>query len=186
MKNIRLIVIAAGLSAFSTVTQLVHIGYQSPQFGMWIDIVAVGWFIAFFLFGVRMTFIVSIMGALMITLFAPETWLGASMKWIASAPMWLSLTLWIVFLKKPLSAYRSAKNIVAPLLIGLLVRCAIVIPLNYYYAIPIWTGMSAAKAMVVIPWYIIALFNIIQGSLDILLAWSLVYIFKLSRYAGFK
>lgn len=184
--KVKEIAIAAGLSAISTITQLIHVGYQSPQFGMWIDVVAVSWLIAFFMFGARMSFIVSLIGAIMITLFAPETWLGASMKWIASAPMWLSLTLWIMVLRKPLSQYRSILFLTIPFIVGLVIRCSVIIPLNYYYAIPIWTGMSTAKAMIVIPWYIIALFNIIQGSVDVFFAWLLVFSFKLDRFSSRK
>lgn len=180
----RVIGIIAGLAAISALTQLTHIGYQSPQFGMWIDIVAVSWFLAYFMFGARITLIVSILGALVITLFAPDTWLGASMKWIATAPLWIVLALWIRALRKPLSYYTSPSSLALPLLIGIVIRCAVIIPLNYYYAIPIWTGMTTAQAMSAIPWYVIALFNIIQSALDVGLAWMLVYTFKISRYAS--
>lgn len=176
------IVIAAGLAAISTITQLIHIGYQSPQFGMWIDVVAISWLIAFFLFGTRLVFLVSVIGAMMITLFAPDTWLGASMKWVATAPMWLSLALWLLVLKKPLSQYKSILFLTIPVFFALIIRCLIIIPLNYYYAIPIWTGMTATQAMKIIPWYIIAIFNIIQGLIDVYLAWALVYVFKLNRF----
>jgi len=181
--KIKQIVIAAGLAAISTITQLIHIGYQSPQFGMWIDVVAISWLIAFFLFGPRLAFTVSVVGAIMITLFAPDTWLGASMKWVATAPMWLSLALWLLVLKKPLSQYKSVLFLTLPVAIGLIARCLIVIPLNYYYAIPIWTGMTASQAIKVIPWYIIAVFNIVQGLIDVYFAWLLVYVFKLNRFS---
>lgn len=85
--GVRELSIGAGLAAFSAVVQLIHVGYQSPQFGMWIDIVAVTWVVGYFLFGLRMSLIISVFGALMITLFAPDTWLGATMKFIASVPM---------------------------------------------------------------------------------------------------
>ena len=186
MKNkfsARQIVIAAGLSAFSAIVQLIHIGYQSPQFGMWIDIVAISWIIAFFLFGFRMSAVVSLIGALMITLFAPDTWLGASMKWVATLPMWSILAFWIFIFKKPLSYYQRLSNILAPLIIALLIRNFLVIPLNYYYAIPIWTGLTPVKAMAIIPWYIIVVFNGIQGVIDVIVAWILVFKFKLRRFS---
>jgi riboflavin transporter FmnP len=181
---VRTIGIAAGLAAISAVTQLTHIGYQSPQFGMWIDIVAVSWLVAYFMFGPRLSFIVSILGAIVITLFAPDTWLGASMKWIATTPLWITLAVWIRISHKPLQHYRSPQSLVLPLLIGIFIRCLVVIPLNYYYAIPIWTGMTTAQAMSAIPWYIIAIFNIIQSGIDVGLAWILVYTFKLYRFTS--
>lgn len=179
----RELAIAAGLSAVSAATQLVHIGYQSPQFGMWIDIVAVTWVIAFLLFGIRMGFLVSATGALIITLFAPDTWLGASMKWVASFPMLLVMSAWIYMLKRNIGHYSKIINLAFPVLVALGVRLLLVIPLNYYYAIPIWTGMTPEAAISAIPWYIIALFNIVQGVIDVAAAWILVYKFKLNRFA---
>ncbi len=181
--SIRQLSIAAGLAAFSAVLQLIHIGYQSPQFGMWIDIVAVTWIVALFLFDLKMSLLVSLVGALIITLFAPDTWLGASMKWVASLPIWFFLGIWLNIFKKDRNFYRKKKNLIIPFLFGLVARLLIIIPLNYYYAIPIWTGLTPAKAILVIPWYIIALFNLIQSVVDVSLAWILVYQFKLERFA---
>ncbi len=184
--NVRELTIAAGLSAFSAVVQLIHIGYQSPQFGMWIDLVAVSWLMALFLFGARMSFIVSLIGSVMITLLAPDTWLGASMKLVATMPSLIFLALWLNFRKKKPDYYNDPKRLIIPVVIAMVVRCLLVIPLNYYYAIPIWTGMNAARAMVVIPWYVIAVFNIIQGIFELTLAWLLVFQFRLKRYASWK
>ena len=97
--TVRELSLAAGLASISAATQLIHIGYQSPTWGMWIDVVAISWIIAFFLFGVRGSLLVSLVGALIITLFAPDTWLGASMKWIATLPTWFTLFFY-VYIKK--------------------------------------------------------------------------------------
>lgn len=175
----RELALTAALAAVSAVLQLIHLGYQSPQWGMWLDLVAVSWLIAFFLFGLRSAFLVSLLGFIVITLFAPDTWLGASMKWLATAPMWLSLGL---FAKK----YQKLSHLILPLVIGLFIRSLLIIPVNYYYAIPIWTGMSPAIAIKTIPWYIIAGFNSIQGLLDVVLAWVIVYRFRLNRFAALK
>ena len=180
----RELTIAAGLAAFSAVVQLIHVGYQSPTFGMWIDIVAITWIMAFFLFGKRMSLIVSLVGALIITLFAPDTWLGASMKWIASLPMWLILALWMEVSKKSLNYYGQVKNLIIPILLALFIRCLIVLPLNYFYAIPIWTGMTTAIAWKAIPWYVIVIFNVVQGLVDILVAWILVFKFRLKSFSN--
>jgi len=58
------------------------------------------------------------------------------------------------------------------------------LPLNYYWAIPIWTGLTTDQAMTIIPWYIIVVFNSIQAIVDVIFAWLLVFKFKLYRYAG--
>lgn len=181
---VRVLGVAAGLAAISATTQLTHIGFQSPQFGMWIDIVAVSWLMAFFMFGFRIAAVVSLMGGLVITLFAPETWLGASMKWTATLPLWATLSAWSLLHGRDHGGYQRFAQIVSPLLLGLALRSALMIPLNYYYAIPIWTGMSPSEAINVIPWYIIALFNTVQGCIDVILAWIVVYKFKVYRFGS--
>lgn len=181
--TVREISIAAGLSALSIITQLIHIGYQSPQWGMWIDVVAVSWVIAYFIFGLRLSLIVSCIGALMIMVFAPETWLGAIMKLTASVPLILSFALWSYTTKKPLQQFRHIPFLIVPFLVGIVIRCLLVVPLNYYIAIPIWTGMTTAKAIEAIPWYVIVFFNTVQALIDVTFAWIIVYKFKLDRFA---
>lgn len=186
MKNlsIRELALSAALAALSATVQLIHIGYQSPQWGMWIDLVAVFWIVAFFLFGVRASFFVSVLGVIVISLFDPTTWLGAVMKWTATFPLWGCLFLYATLLKRKFSDYQKISHLVIPVIAGIIIRCVLIIPINYYFAIPIWTGMPPDTAMKVIPWYIIAGFNTVQGLLDIFLAWILVFKFKLNRYAS--
>jgi riboflavin transporter FmnP len=150
---------------------------------MWIDVVAVSWIIAYFLFGIRLSLLVSCVGALIITLFAPDTWLGASMKFVATVPILISLFVWLTVRRKQLSAYTKLRELLIPLIVGVIIRCLVVLPLNYYYAIPIWTGMSPAVAMKAIPWFIIAGFNVVQSVVDVGLAWIVVYRFGLNRFA---
>ncbi|OGG19977.1 hypothetical protein A3D03_03200 [Candidatus Gottesmanbacteria bacterium RIFCSPHIGHO2_02_FULL_40_13] len=179
VSEVRVIALSAALASLSAFLQLYHLGYQSPQWGMWLDLVAVTWIIAYFLFSLRSALIVSILGFIIITLFAPDTWLGASMKFVATAPIWLSLAIWA-------RDYRNPKNLITPFILGNILRLLLVLPLNYYYAIPIWTGMTPAQAMTAIPWTIIAVFNIIQTAIDLLLAWVLVYRFRLDRFSTRK
>lgn len=182
----REIALSAALASLSAVVQLVHIGYQSPAWGMWIDVVAVSWIIAYFLFGIRSSLLVTLVGTLIITLFAPDTWLGASMKFVATLPVILALFGWSVLRKNGSFAYPRPMQLVVPLILAIVVRSAVVLPLNYFYAIPIWTGMSPDKAMAAIPWFIIAGFNAVQSVLDVALAWIIVYQFKLSRFSKSK
>lgn len=186
MKNLssRDIAVASALAAFSAVVQLIHIGYQSPTWGMWIDIVAVSWITAFFLYGVRISLLVSLLGALIITLFAPDTWLGAVMKWTATLPMWLSLYIFMIFRKKSLSGFAKLSSLIIPVIGGIVIRNILVLPLNYFFALPIWTGMTTQQAWQAIPWTIIALFNAVQGILDVGIAWLIVYKFRINRIAG--
>jgi riboflavin transporter len=172
----------AGLASISAIVQINHIGYQSPTWGMWIDIVAVSWVMAYFLLGFRGSFLVSVLGAIMITIFAPETWLGAVMKFVATMSVISTLSL-IKWFQKSEDRYTSGIHLVVLTIISLVVRAAIVIPINYFVAIPIWTKMTPSAAWDAIPWQIIFGFNTFQTIIDISLAWLLVYRFKLNRYA---
>jgi riboflavin transporter FmnP len=180
----RQIAIASALAALSTVVQLIHIGYQSPTWGMWIDIVSVTWVVAYFIFGLRISILVSLLGAGMISLFAPETWLGASMKLVATLPIIIMISGWTIIRKKRIDWYVKPLHLLVPLLIGIIVRCLVVLPLNYYYAIPIWTGMTPSMAMKAIPWFVIAAFNSIQSIIDVIFAWIIVYVFKINRFSN--
>lgn len=182
----RELALSASLATISAIVQLIHIGYQSPQFGMWVDVVTASWVTAFFLFGVRGALLTSILGMIFLTLFAPETWLGASMKWLLSAPIWLSLSFWLQLTKKPLSAYGNVSYLILPTIFALVIRCIIALPLNYYFAIPIWLGIPAAKAIDTIPWYLISGFNFIQGLLDVTLAWLITFRFNLKNFASWE
>jgi len=176
--------LSASLAAISAVVQLYHIGYQVPQFGMWLDLVAVSWIIAYLLFGIRSALITSLIGALIITLFAPSTWIGALAKWLLTAPLWLCLYLWSLGVKKHPASYQHFINFLPPLAFSLVIRCALAIPVDYYFAIPLWMNMSPEQAFQAIPWYIVVIFNAIQTIIDLLLAWVIVFRFKLSRFAN--
>src|SRR3989338_5344210 len=116
----REIAVAAALTALSAALQLFHLGYQSPQWGMWLDVVSVPWLIAFFLFGGRLALVVSLLGSLVITLFAPETWLGAVMKFTATVPLWLALWLHLHLVKAQLLHYQRLALLIIPVVIGMI------------------------------------------------------------------
>lgn len=179
---IRELIMASLLATVSALLQLIHIGYQSPQFGMWIDLVACSWIIAFFLFGIRVALLTSLVSAIIITFFSPETWLGASMKWMLSIPSILFLHFWIMLTHKKPYMYANAKLLCIPVLCALGLRSILAVPLNYYYAIPIWLGIPSQQAITTIPWYIIVVFNSLQGLVDVILAWIITFRFKIIKF----
>ena len=79
------------LSAIAAIFQVTHgiIGIQTG-FGMTVDLVGVPILLAFFLFGLEGALYTSVIVAIIITLIAPTTWLGASMKFAATVPMFLA------------------------------------------------------------------------------------------------
>ena len=172
----------AALVAMSAALQLVHVGWLSP-WGMWIDFVAIPWIISYFLYGGKSALVVSSVGVIIITLFAPSTWLGAIMKWLATMPMVLVPLVMQKTMKLKLEDFRRLLLLVPAVAVAVVLRGAIIIPVNYYFAIPIWTGWTTAKAMVFVPWWAILGVNAIQGILEVLVAWLLVFRSKLKRFA---
>ena len=175
----------AALAAISAVVQIVHLGYMT-QWGMWIDIVAIPWILAFFLYRGRAALFVSVLGAIIITLFDYSSWLGASMKWLATMSMWLIPWIFQKLYKLNLKDFKKLRIITFCLILSIILRGIIVIPFNYYYALPIWTGWSPEKAMTMLPWWIIFSLNAIQGILEVMIVWLLMFKFKLQRYATWK
>jgi riboflavin transporter FmnP len=181
-QSTRRLAIFAALAAISALFQLLHIGFKT-QWGMWIDIVAVPWIMAYFLFDIKGGLIVSLVGSIIITLIAPDTWLGASAKLLATVPMFFALYLSTKIFKKNIGQFKSIKNIFIPILVAIIVRGILMFFFNYYFALPIWIpGKTPAQLMTIFPWYIIIGINAIQGIIDVIFAWILIFPYKLSRF----
>ena len=178
----RQLAIFAALAAISALLQLFHLGFKT-QWGMWIDIVAVPWIVAYFLFGFKGGLTVSLVGSIIITLIAPDTWLGASAKFIATVPMFLTLHASTLIFKKKINQFKKLKNIILPILIAIGLRGIVMFFFNYYFALPIWIpGKTPIQLMNIFPWYIIVGINAVQGIIDVVFAWLLVFPYKLSRF----
>lgn len=178
----RRLAILAALASISALFQLLHVGFKT-QWGMWIDIVAVPWIVAYFLFGIKGGLMASIVGSIVITLIAPDTWLGASAKLIATVPMFLTLYASTLIFKKKIEQFKSIKNILLPILSAIVIRGILMFFFNYYFALPIWIpGKTPTELMNIFPWYIIIGINAVQGVIDVIFAWILVFKYKLMRF----
>ncbi len=176
---------AAALAAISAALQIVHVGWMSP-WGMWIDVVAVSWIVAYFLYGGRTALVVSVVGALIITFAAPSTWLGASLKWIATLPMFLIPIIMQKTMRLKIKDFKKPHLLIIATAIAIVLRVIIVIPVNYYFAIPIWTGWTPAEAMTFVPWWTITIMNVAQGAIEVIVAWLLVFRFRLDRFSAWQ
>ena len=178
----RRMAIFAALAAISAIFQLLHVGIKT-QWGMWIDVVAVPWIIAYFLFDLKGGLTVSLVGSIIITLIAPDTWLGASAKFIATVPMFLVLYGATLIFKKNVTQFKRLRNIILPVLVAIILRGVLMFFFNYYFALPIWIpGKTSIELMNIFPWYIIVGINAVQGIIDVVFAWILVFPYKLSRF----
>ena len=139
------VVVAGMFAAISIVFQVVHIGFPSP-IGMWVDLVGIPWLLAYFLKGFRTALLTAVIATIVIALVCPTGPLGASMKFVATVPMFFipALSLYASKQKKHLKDIKFASFALFP---ALLVRLLITLPLNVYFAIPIWTGVSFETAV---------------------------------------
>jgi riboflavin transporter FmnP len=177
--------ILSALAALSITVQLIHIGYRSPT-GIWVDLVAVFWLMAYFLYGTRGALITSVIGFLVISLTQPDTWIGASMKWIASFLVWISFVIFLQIIRKKREIFEDFKYLIFPIILGIILRGIAMVYLNYYYAIPIWIpGTTPEQAMEILPWHILIGLNAIQTLVDVILAWVFIFKFKLKKFGNF-
>jgi len=100
MKSYNLALIAL-LSALAGVLQVFNgiIGFPTG-FGMTIDLVGVPILLAFFLLGFEAALYTLLITAFLITMLSPTSWLGASMKFAATLPMFLVPAFYIMSIEK--------------------------------------------------------------------------------------
>jgi len=68
------------------------------------------------------------------------------------------------------------------LVISLLVRGIAMTVANYYYAGPVFYGMSTAQVQTLFPWWLIFGWNAVQGAVECAAAWILAYEYRLVKY----
>ncbi len=104
------------LAAIGAVLQIANnvIGYPT-SFGMTIDLVGVPIILGFLLFGLAGGLYTSVLVSIVIAIVAQSSWLGASMKFAATLPMFLVPALYALYQHK--GANNSAR-IAAPIFIG--------------------------------------------------------------------
>ena len=159
--------------------------------GMKIDFVGVIWILAYFLYGLKEALSVSIITAIFISMVMPTGFLGATMKLIATLPMFVIPELIARFY----GSKRRAKifnNIIIITISGILatiVRLVVATLLNLYWAIPIYYGIPQVEVINALGGWValitlVAGFNVIQGIVDIFVSWLLAFKFNLSEYFG--
>jgi len=242
MKKINEITIVALFSALCAVLEISPLKIAT-QWGMKIDLVAVPILMAFFLFGFRVALETSIVMFFALSIISPAGFIGATMKWMATVPMFIVPTLLsmkpsevknqkllaalgvlmstialivlfgILFLllknKEIISHFLVAISCIAfyfsfwiltrnyefrdtkifenvyfvltALILAIIVRGITTTVVNYYFAIPVFFGISTEEAFQWIPWYVIMGLNAIQSIVDAGGAWILVFKTGISR-----
>ncbi len=172
---------ASMLAAVSIVFQIFHVGYLTP-WGMWIDLVAIPWILAYFIFGFRTSLLTAAVSGALIALLAPSGYIGASMKLLATVPMIVgpALVLWIS--KRKREDFSRRRWIILAFLASIAIRTAVVLPANYYLAIPLFFGMETSQALTFIPPWLMFGLNTVQGGIDLFVAWTLAFRFRMMRF----
>jgi riboflavin transporter FmnP len=174
------IIIASYFSAISAVFQIVHV-VLPLQWGMWIDLVGIPWIAAYFLVGFKAAFLTAVLTSIIITLVAPSTAVGAILKFAATVPMFLVPALLVKTMNLKINDLGKIHYALIALALSLVLRVTLVLPLNYFFAIPFWTGLSTEVALQTFPPQIIEFFNVVQGIVEFSLAWYICFKTRLRR-----
>jgi riboflavin transporter FmnP len=187
------------LASTAVLSALAIIAEVIPSFrvfwGMKIDFVGVAWVLAFFLYGTAEALYVSIIATIFILGYSPTTFVGATMKFIATIPMFLIPA--ALQRLPPLSSGKSSKVFNRVLVISttgflaILVRVIASSIANYYWAIPLFLGIpsdvvlqtrfgNSIWAFLVF----VASMNVLQGMIDILAPWFLAFRLGLCEHFG--
>lgn len=184
------VVATAVLSTLSIVFEII------PSFriawGMKIDFVGVVWVLAYFLYGLREALGVSFITTLFILGYSPTSFVGATMKFIATLPMFLvpaGLMHSGFFSRKAARSFDRIPVVVMMCVLATSVRLIVTSVVNLYWAIPLFWGTTPDGVLEVfggvLPFVIfVASMNLLQGIVDVAIPWLLAYKFRLAEYIG--
>jgi riboflavin transporter FmnP len=95
------------------------------------------------------------------------------------------LALWKRYGKElDLSSLEDRKSIVLITALAIVVRGIAMVIANYYYAGPIFFGISPEQFMSAVPWYVVFGWNAFQGAVEMGFAWTIAFKFRFSHYYG--
>lgn len=176
MNRVKLLVTAGMLSGLSIVLEFVPVFYKFGDIK--IDLVGLPWIIATMLLGLAGGLVTGVVSALVMSLLTPTGWIGALMKFAATAPM--VLILGIVIARFGL----RLKPMLAAFFCALAVRAIGMLYLNYYFAMPVFWNMPLETALQYPAWLIIAP-NAILSVIEFGCAYLLVFKTRLrDRFNG--
>ncbi|MFH1134025.1 MAG: ECF transporter S component [Nanoarchaeota archaeon] len=164
---------ASLLAALALVFQLSP--FWPTHFGMRLDLVAVPWLICLFLFGFRAGMLSMTATCVVICFIGEASWLGALMKFSATLPSMLLLGLVLRYKKRTLLFFAAFA--------ALAVRSVGMVFLNYFFALPLWLHKATAEIISNELTIAIIAMNALQGVIELLLAYGIVYHTKLRRHA---
>ncbi|MBS7643426.1 hypothetical protein KEJ26_02430 [Candidatus Bathyarchaeota archaeon] len=185
------IVSTAIMAALSIIFELI------PSFrvfwGMKIDFVGVIWVLAFFLYGLYEALCVSAITTIFILIYSPTGFVGATMKFVATVPMFLvpaGLLYLPFFTERTSKAFNRVPIIVVACILSVVVRIAVCSFVNYYWAVPLFLGIPSSAVLEKFGGSIlgfvafVAGMNLLQGIVDVIVPWFLAFKVRLAEYFG--
>jgi len=147
------------------------------------------WIIAFFLFGSEAAIISAVVGTIGIMFLGQTGFIGATMKFSATVPMFLVPALILKALPK---IEYSSKTLRKPYVwfslafFGVLARFVVCFLLNLYWAVPLWMGLTTNEVLEMFGGYfnfflMVIGWNAWQSFWDAVLPWFIVYSTKLDE-----
>lgn len=184
------VVTTAVLSTLSIIFEVIP-SFRIP-WGMKIDFVGVVWVLAYFLYGLKEALGVSVITTLFILGYSPTTFVGATMKFIATLPMFLipaGLMHYPFFSEKMSRSFNRLPVMVMMCVLATSVRLIVTSVVNLYWAIPLFWGITSDAVLEVfggvVPFVVfVASMNLLQSIVDVVVPWILAYKFKLAEYLG--
>lgn len=180
MRESKVFAVAGLLTALSFA--LNFLPFFKVPWGMQLDFVGVAWVVAFLLYGLRTSFLVSLATSVLFALFTPGGWIGAVMKFTTTfTPILLAYVI-TYLLRKQGDAFKNTGIAVITLILAVAVRGFVATTLNLF-AIPLFTGWPLSSVTPLIPEII--LLNSVLALLDFAVAWVIAFKFGLfERFAS--
>lgn len=73
--------------------------------------------------------------------------------------------------------FANADAVLLITVLAVIVRCTAMVITNYYFAGPLFFQMTPSQFMSAFPWYLISIWNVFQGFIELALAWTLAFKF---------
>lgn len=160
--------------------------------GMKIDFVGTVWVLGFYLYGLSEALLISAITTIYITLFSPTGLVGATMKFIATVPMFLvpaGMAHLPFFSEKNSRTFSRVPVMLVVCVVATIVRVAVASLVNLYWAVPFYMGVSLNDVLKIfggiMPFIaFVASMNVLQSIVDSVLPWFLAFKAKLSDHFG--
>lgn len=150
-----------------------------------IDPVGVPWVLSFFLYGIAGALLVSVSCFfLIIPLSQGGGIIGAFSKFYATIPCFLAPYIFLVFTKKRIRDLHETRLALMALLLAVVFRGLFMCVYNYYFAGPLYFGMSTEAIIAMMPPIALFLVNALIGVIDFGVAWVLAFRKKIGPIHG--